>query len=313
MADMNIDAAFDGIFDDSGVEVQEPAEPAEEENNVTEVTDDNADEGDGSDAGQQEPTEPAQQTAEENARFAAARRRAEQEAAREIERIRAEHAQNFAAALDEAIAAMGLQNPYTGTMITTKAEMDQYKTMHAAELQKEASAKMDDMGLTPEQRKALVESDPMYQEAMKLKAANEDLQKKVNEMDRQQKQERANKRMADGIAAINKEDPSITSMDDLLKHPKFKEISEKVGMGASLEQAYAMVCQDEIVQRKAEAMAAQMRNNYAGKSHLGSTVPRGDGGISVPASVMAEYRKILPDASEEQILKHYAKEQRMKK
>ena len=307
-----LDAAFDGIFDE-GEEEQEIAVPAEEESNVTEVTDDNANDGDDSDVGQQEVTDPVEQTADENAKFAAARRKAEANAAHEIEKIREEARQNLAQQIDAAIADMGLENPYTGQPITTKAEMDAYRAQHAKELQKAATEKMDDMGLTAEERRALLASDPEYQEAMKLKAEVESLRQKTNEIEQQRKLERAEKRMADGIAAINKEDPSINSMGDLLKHPKFKEINAMVGVGATLEQAYKAVCVDDIIARRAGEASAQARQNYAGKSHLGSKTPRGDGGITVPASVMAEYRRILPDASDEQIMKHYAKEQRVKK
>lgn len=311
MADQHeIDAAFDGIFEvNDGVNEQEPADPAPEEEETSAQADEDNAEGDdtGNGAGQQEPTEPAEQTAAENAKYAAARRKAERQAAREIERVREEEAQKYAARMDTDIAEMGLLNPYTGKQIRSRADLAEYKEMHTREQQRIATEKMDDSGLSEAERRALVESDPQYIEAMKLKTELEALRKKTNDMEAQQLKERADARLAAGIAAINEEDPSITSVQDLFEHPKWKDIDGLVRKGLSIEQAYKTVNQDEIIQRKAEAMAAQMRNNIAGKSHMGTTIPRGDGGVVVPADVRAEFLSLNPDATDERISAYYAK------
>lgn len=305
-----IDAAFNGIFEEDGALEQEIAAPAEEtEDTSAEVADENNAEGDDTEdgAGQQELTEPAGQSAEENAKYAAARRKAEKQAAQEIERFKEQEAERTAAAVNAAIADMGLSNPYTGKPITTREELDEYKEMHAKEQQRSATEKMEVSGLTEEERRALVESDPQYVAAMQKNAAFDSLQKKVNDMEAQQLKERADAAMAAGLAAIHEEDPSINSVEDFLKHPKFKEMDEAIRRGASIEQAYMWVNRNEIIQRKAEAMAAQMRNNIAGKNHMGATVARGDGGISVPADVKAEFLKLNKNATDEQISRYYAK------
>lgn len=298
-----IDAAFEGIFDNTGVTEQDPAEPAPETEETSAQADEDNAEGDdtGDGAGQQDPTEPEGQSAEENAKYAAARRKAEQQAAREIQRIRDEEAQRTAAAVNAAIADMGLENPYTGKPITTKEELNAYRDMHAQYQHDAVSEKLNESGLTAEEKRALVEGDPQYVAAMKLKADHEALQKKVNNMEAQQLKERADARLAAGIAAIHEEDPAINSVQDLFEHPKFSEIDALVSRGASLEQAYMFVNQEAIIQRKAEAMAAQMRNNIAGKNHMGSTTQRGDGGFAISSEALAEFQALNPGLSVDQI------------
>ena len=319
MADMKeIDAAFSGIFEEpvaDGVNDTDPAAPEGDntDNNPAAADDDTADGGDGGNTGTQEPAAPAQQTADENAKYAAARRKAEQQAAREIERIRAEEQAKYAAQRDADIAEMGLMNPYTGQMIKTHADMVAYRERHMSEQQQNATAKMDDAGLSEEERLALIESDPRYQEAMKMKAKVEALEEKAKAADESAKQTRAQKTMEDAVALIKKDDPAIQTVQDLLQHPKADDIYKMVQQGYSIAHAYQIVNHDEIVARQVEAAIAQTRNNINGKSHMGGSVPHGDGGVNLTADQIAEFRAINPGASVDQIRAFVARDSKRTK
>ena len=100
---------------EQGAEEQESAAPAVEE--VAQPPEDQADEGG---------------KTEDDARYAAARRKAEAERDAEIERIRRESQEETRRAIDEAIRSSGMTNPYTGQPITSKEELDAYQRQHQA-------------------------------------------------------------------------------------------------------------------------------------------------------------------------------------
>lgn len=303
MSETNID--FSDVFGpvDEGVNsdegVQEPTEPASDDGMTEGSVEDNT-EGEK----EQEAAEPVknQQSAEENAKYAAARREAERERDAAIAKMKAEHD----AELDKAISALGLENPYTGKPVTNRAELEAYKKQHSEETRKQMQERAEEAGLSEEEIQNLVRSHPDFQQAMQIvseaKAAKEAAE-----------QVKAKNTLEAAMKEVHELDPSINSFEDLRQHESWSEVENRVRRGYTFADAFYFANRNAIEQRKMAAMEQQIRNSMNGKGHLDSSSPKGDGGITVPSDVMAEYRAINPNATEEQILRHYAKEMKNKK
>lgn len=284
MSDIDYGAVF-GI--DTGA--NEPA-PAQQDDGTT-VAENTANTDTGSetenDAGAKE-TEVAEQSAEENAKYAAARRKAEQDAEARI----AEARQQAQRSLDEAIAAMGQTNPYTGKAVTTKAEWDAWKAQEAQEKSKEVA---ESAGMSAAEFDNFVQNLPVVRD---YRQAAEKL--------RQDDQKRM---LADQIAEIGKLDPSIKTVEDLVKRPEYRQIYAKLqnNRDLSVVEAFKLVNYETLTQNAAAASRQAALNAAASKDHMAPTQTRGSGAITVPADVKNMYRLYNPEATDAEIQAHYAK------
>lgn len=243
-----------------------------------------------------EPDDPAQgapegaerkQTREDNARFAAARRKAEQQRDEAIERERQRSQQE----MDAMIAGMGLVNPYTNAPITNKAEYDAYKASHD-EQQRKAVAKK--AGMSDEEFGRFMAEQPEVRDAKAAKARADEAQ--------------AQQRIQAEIAEIAKIDPGIKSLSDLAGMDNYPQFYAMVERGMTLSEAYKVLNFDHIRKGERDQAAAAQRQaaiNAAGKSHLTGSKSRGAGATPVPADVKAQYRVFMPDASDAEIAAHY--------
>lgn len=221
------------------------------------------------------------QTKKENAQFAAARRKAEAErdAAIEAERQKAK------ADVDALIADMGLENPYTNQPITTKAEYDEYKATHA---QKQQEQRLRDMDMTQEQYDEYVGNLPEVQQA-----------RKIAEETKKQQYEAWVKQEISEITAVN---PAIKTAADLASDPRYDEILRMVQNNYRISDAYKLAHMDDLAQRTGRQQAI----NRQGKAHMTSTQSRGgEGPVNVPADEMDMFRRLVPDATDEEIGKFY--------
>lgn len=221
------------------------------------------------------------QTKKENAQFAAARRKAEAErdAAIEAERQKAK------ADVDALIADMGLENPYTNQPITTKAEYDEYKATHA---QKQQEQRLRDMDMTQEQYDEYVGNLPEVQQARKIA---EETKKQQYEAWIQQE-----------IAEITKINPAIRTAQDLASDPRYDKILPMLNNNYRLVDAYKLAYMDDLTSRTGRQQAI----NRQGKAHMTSTQSRGgDGPVNVPADEMDMFRRLVPDATDDEIGKFY--------
>ena len=305
MSETNID--FSDVFgpiDDEGVNsdegVQEPTEPANDDGMTEESVEDNT-EGEK----EQEAAEPVknQQSAEENAKYAAARREAERERDAAIAKMKAEHD----AELDKAISALGLENPYTGKPVTNRAELEAYKKQHSEETRKQMQERAEEAGLSEEEIQNLVKSHPDYQQAMQIvseaKAAKEAAE-----------QVKAKNTLEAAIKEVHELDPSISSFEDLRQHESWSEVENRVRRGYTFADAFYFANRNAIEQRKMAAMEQQIRNSMNGKGHLDSSSPKGDGGITVPSDVIRDLKAWDPSMTDDEIRSWYAKDQaRLKK
>jgi len=233
------------------------------------------------------------QSPEENAAFAAARRKAEAERDAEIARVKEETAHY----LDEAVKALGISNPYTGELITTRAQMDAYQAQMAKEQRERLQKKS---GMSDQEFQGLIENLPEVRQAREAKAQADAALREVQV-------QRAQAVVAEQLGEISKLDPTIKTLDDILKLPNAAEFQEKVRRGYTFADAYKVLNVDRIVQAQAQAAKQAAVTAAQGKAHLSRTEQRGAGAESVPTEERALFRELMPDATEADIAAYYAK------
>lgn len=242
-------------------EVEETATPEEE------TTEGESSETVAEESGNDEPQE---QSAEDNARYAAIRRRAEEDAKR-----RYESEQN---ARNQRIAAMcqGITHPVTGKPITTE---DEY--LDALEIQQRQAREreLQDKGVDPRIIDQMIAQNPVVQQAQQVIEQN--------------KMSMAEQQLQSDIASISKYDPNIKGIDDLAAMPNFPEIVDRVSKGQSLLDAYKTANFDALMQHTNEAARQQAINQMRGKSHLPSqsqSVATNEEYVEVPADIMSRWK-----------------------
>lgn len=297
MQEVDFSGVFDSVSDDTGVEEQEVTEPADEETENTDETEvEETEEGEE----EQEPAEPAQSD-EDNAKYAAARRKAEQEkelAVKEaIEKAKAE----IRAQYDNMIASSGLLNPYTKSPVKSVDDFKGWQEAYSKEQSAYLKEKLEEAGMDEEEIDQLISSHPAVREAQQLKMQLEQHEKEVQE-------QRYRGIIEESLKQIQEYDPSIKSIKDLAESEHGKEIEEKIKQGYSISDAWKLANLDMIVQRQAKAAKIETTKNIASKEHLEKSGQRGQNQITVPQDVVNEYRKFNPKATIEQIQKHYAKD-----
>ena len=280
MADIDYNALFGLEESEKEPEAAEPAEEAKESAGENE----------------QEAAAPAddkpEQTKEENAAFAAARRKAEKERDEAVSAAKADADAYIAQAFKKA----GIVNPYTGKMIESKADFEAYQ----ADMDGERKEKMlDRSGMSEEEYKAFVENLPEVRDARRIKADAEEREKAERE---QQMRADVDRQLAE-ISAL---DPSVKTLEDLSKTENYDAFYELVKKGYSLADAYKIANFDALQGRRSAA-AKQAAINAESKSHLQKTASRGKGSLTVPDDVMREYRAFCPEATDAEIAAHYNK------
>ncbi len=276
---------------DAGVNEQEATEPAEvNENGETE-----SDVAEGAEADGAADGEKAVQSKEENARYAAARRKAEAERDAAIAKAKTEAQADAQKVIDEAYRDMGLTNPYTKKPITTKAEYDAYKQQRDIE-QKAAFIKK--AGMTDEEFQSFVANLPEVKAASEKLAAAEEAQRAARETE-------AKARIDAQIKEIGAMDPSIKSVADLKKMENYDRFYQLVKIGNSFVDAYKLANMERLTAASVNASKQAALNSVASKQHLSATSTRGQGSVSVPAAVLEQYRAFNPKATDAEIARHY--------
>ena len=252
--------------DEEGVEVSETAEPTEDGSDEVDYFEEE------SDVEEEEPevVAPAQQSAEENARYAAIRRRAEEDARRKYASV--------LDPLDQRVAAMcnGITHPVTGKPITNVIEyFDALDNQERIQREQELQEK----GIDPSYIDRAIASNPMVLQASRII--------------QQQQQAAADNALQNDISEVMKIDPNIKSFDDLANMPNFSEIARQVERGLSLVEAYKMVNFNNYMQHTNEAARQQAINQMRGKSHLPSqpnNVSTCNDDVEVPEEIMKSWK-----------------------
>ena len=284
---------------DAGAQGQEVAAPAAEsadtpagetEPTAADAESETADTDADTDAG----TEKQPQTPEQRRANAARRRQQEQQAA--IDQAVAAEREKQEAFMQTFFAEAGLKNTFTGQPITNKEDFDAGKKQFAEnKLQQDLKAGK----LTPEDIHKVVSEHPV------VKQAGEAISRA--ETERQQAQAEAFRtKVAGELAEIQKLDPTIKTVEDLLKMPNAQEFYGYVKNGASFLKAFRMANEERLTAAKVEAARQQAISNTRSKAHLTATGnSRGGGAASVPTDELAVFRMFLPGASEAEIQAYY--------
>lgn len=267
----------------SGERVQEPAVPAGQEP-ATPIAQVSNGEGDG------------QPLTQEQRRENAARRRREEQQRAVDEAVQAEQVKN-ASAIKGVFEKLGLKDPVTGSQIST---MEEFETYQANLARQKLERDLAQGKLTPEGLQQAISDHPAIQAAQQAQQQRQQAQEEAALQETQAK-------VTAQLAEIQKLNPEIKTVEDLLSMPNAKEFYALVQRGNSLSDAYKLACFDQIMGKKAEQAQIQAQNLARSKGHLTPDVSRGEGAVTVPKDVMADYRRMMPKATDEQIQNHYAK------
>lgn len=266
-----------------GEEETEPADPDEaaaEEDNLEEDAEDE----DGGDAGQ---------PLEERRANAARRRQQERQAAidaavqQERERLQQENEANMQAFFQRA----GLVNPFTKKPITNMQEFNEWKTAQEdARIQQELQSGK----LTTETLQQLIERSPVVQQA---RAAAEQQQREAEAQQAQQFERDVQTQLAE----IQKADPSIRELADLMHRPWSAAFYEAVKRGNNFKDAYFLATRELTQAQTAAAAKQQAINNIKSKDHLRRTGVGGKPGATVTEAERRLYKVFNPGVTDDQI------------
>ena len=237
-------------------------EPAEQETETTESVSEETG------ANEEGNAEPIAQTAEDNARYAAIRRKAEEDAKR---RYDAELNQ-----MNQQIAAMcrGITHPVTGQPITT---MQEYVEALQIQQRQANEQELQEKGVDPSLINRMIETNPVVMQAQRVIE--------------QSKQTEAQAALERDLAELSKIDPSIKGIQELAALPTFPQMIDYVSKykGMSIVDAYKIFNYGQSQQAGRQQAINQMR----GKDHLTSPsngVAQKDDFVEVPAEIMSRWK-----------------------
>lgn len=274
---------------DTGAKEQEPAVPAE----GTKTTAPQKNQ-------EQEPQEP--QTEEQRRQNAARRRQQERQAAVEqaVAQARQEMQKEQDAQWEQFFRDANFKNSVTGEPIRTREEYLKWQE-DFANIQLQEQLKAGE--LTQEALQQVISQNPVVQQAQQLIQREETARAQQEQAEEQQ-------RIQQEIASIGEMDPRIKTVADLANMPQeeFTRFKSFVDKGYSFLDSYKLSHMDKIINERAEAARIAAMNNARGKDHLVATGnPMGTMEQSVPKAQLEIYRKLNPNASMDQIQKHWNK------
>ena len=250
---------------------------------------DGADGADNNDAGDAEGAK-KEQTPDERRAHAAARRRAEQQAA--VDAALKAQSEKMAAEWKAFFESAGLKNTITGEPIATKEQFDEWsKSFKQQKLESDLKAGK----LTQESLNEAISENPVVKQAAEIVAAHEREQAAAE----QEKMQRA---IDEQIKKIHALEPEVNGVEDLLKLPESEEFYARVKSGMSFYDAYLISTHERREKALAEAARAQALTGQRGKDHLtGAAASRGAGGKVVTSEELASFRIFNPTATDEEI------------
>lgn len=207
------------------------------------------------------------QTKEENAAFAAARRKAEGEYERKLEGERA--------SVNALISDLGLIDPVSGKPISDVEGLRAFQRGRAETRVADVAKKA---GMSDEELRALIDSHP---DVAAAKEQNEAAARAT-----------AQAQLDADIKELGKLNPGIKSFADLRSLDRYDQIYGYVTQkGLSLTEGYKLAYMDDIMGQREARSAATARAQVLSKSHLSPAHGVSDGGGEVSAAEIAEVRK----------------------
>lgn len=244
-----------------GTEVPEDTSVAEEKNNV--------------------------QSAEDNARYAAARRRAEAEFASRQRAQDMEFERRF----------KGYENPITHAPI--RSQRDYLEALDAQEML-QRNQELQSKGIDPR----------MFEEAVSRQVANNPTLLQAQAIiDDNRRNVIANK-MSDDLKEIQKLSPEIKDIDEVLRMSNSDYMLSLVSRGMSLAEAYKVANLDTLIAQNTASVKQRTINNIKGTQHLNATdgvSNSSDNYVDIPQSELAQWKRAFPDATMKQLKEKYNK------
>ena len=280
MTDIDYGALF-GVEIESAKE-PEVAEPAEDTNDAQGEEEQEVAEPDVEEA--EKPGENAAeetQSAEENSKFAAARRKAEQQAKAKYEKQLQEELKKQQEAFEQRLAQVNFESPFTKKAVKTVDELDAYLKERMLKQYKMTEDEYDDF----------------VQNLPEVKAAKE-AQKKAEEAE-------FNAAVEKQLKEIQAFDPTIKTLQDLSQMEDYDKFYGLVQRGNNFIEAYKLVNFEKLQANAAAKVKQATINAVQSKSHLKTTSQRGAGAVTVPDDIKAEYKAMMPGISDDEIQKHY--------
>ncbi len=236
-----------------------------------------ADAGDNSSENNQGVATPdkAVQSADDNARFAAARREAES---------RYNNERNY---WDNMAKARGYKNA------------DDFKKAlenEAADKDRESLGELFgvDGGEVESALNKVIANNPLVRQAQSI----------INEREAEASKVAFNKE----VEAIMKIDPSIKSFDDVMNADSFADVDRiyRAG-GKSLSEAYILANFERLMSADEGKVRQQVINQMSGKDHLSGNKGGMSSGGTIPADTLKIYKQMMPGKTEAEYQKHYEK------
>ena len=255
---------------------------------------------------------------EQRRRNAARRRRKEQRLAldealegereRAVNEALAKERVRYKEEWDAFFAKAKLKNTITGQPIRSKEEFEQWSSaFDSAKLERDLKAGK----LTRDGLNAAISQHPAIKALAEREQREAGEKEKQGQDDKRSIDEAAKARMEAQLRESHELDPSISTMEDLVKMPKAKEFYEKVSRGATFTEAFYLINREELTARQVEAARQQALSAARSKNHLGAGAKAvGIGAEEVPADVMEHYRLLNPNATDAEIRKHWNSRQR---
>ncbi len=260
----------------------EPADPVTgteliDEPEPTETPDD--DPGEGGEGGENEPA-PAAPAIDQNAIYAQARRAAD----RRMNELDSRVASRFG----------NMRNPETGQPIRTT--QDYFDALDAQE-RMNARREVQRRGVDPGLIDRMIANNPVIRQAQQVIRDNT-LRQGEMELENQ-------------IQQISSFDPSVKSLDDIVKMPTFPVFDAYVRQGLSITDAYRLANFDSLAQRDAAANRQAAINSVRGKSHLapigGVAGEAGKQLVDIPQNERYLWEEAYPDLSYKELKEKYNK------
>lgn len=233
-----------------------------------------------------EPAE--QQTPEQNAQYAAIRRRAEYDAQVKY--------QNEQARLDNMYAEKfrGLTNPETGAPIRGAAD---YFEALAAQERMQAKEEMQNAGIDPSLLDRAIANSPLIRQAEAAIAQNT--------------QRESQRMVEEDMQKIIAFDPQVSNEQDIVSQDNFTEVVHycETHPGMRLADAYKLVNFDRLSSNRAKAAEQGAINQARSKNHLStpSGISSDDKTVDIPQNQLELWRDFFPDKSPKELRKIYNK------
>lgn len=260
----------------------EPADPVTgteliDEPEPAETPDD--DPGEGGEGGENEPAHAAP-AIDQNAIYAQARRAAD----RRMNELDSRVASRFG----------NMRNPETGQPIRTT--QDYFDALDAQE-RMNARREVQRRGVDPGLIDRMIANNPVIRQAQQVIRDNT-LRQGEMELENQ-------------IQQISSFDPSVKSLDDIVKMPTFPVFDAYVRQGLSITDAYRLANFDSLAQRDAAANRQAAINSVRGKSHLapigGVAGEAGKQLVDIPQNERYLWEEAYPDLSYKELKEKYNK------